>query len=208
MVQPGARLTVASSIPEVLQLPWELLPLSSQPGGSEECSIIRLPRTADGPIASTTTLAPGPLRVLFLAAEPLDYEVEEQSILEVSEGLDMTLAISEDGTWEELLEQVETFGPHLLHLSVQGKVSGGRAAFSMQGTAGRADLRFAEDAGRCPEGLRHCGHNPERPERAAFSSSSALPEPGGEHSSGRGLECACLCRQAPVPGPGRRPING
>ena len=27
MVQPGARLTVASSIPEVLQLPWELLPL-------------------------------------------------------------------------------------------------------------------------------------------------------------------------------------
>ena len=145
MILPGARLTVASSIPEVLQLPWELLSLSSQPGGNDNGSVIRLPRTADGPIASSTTLTPGPLRVLFLAAEPLDYEVEEQSILEVSEGLDMTLVISESGTWDGLLEQVETFRPHLLHLAVQGKVSGGRAAFSMQGTAGRADLRFAEE---------------------------------------------------------------
>ena len=71
--------------------------------------------------------------------------MEEQSILEAAEGLDMTLAISENGTWEELLGLVETFRPHLVHLAVQGKMSGGRAAFSMQGTAGRVDLRFAEE---------------------------------------------------------------
>ena len=100
-ILPGARLTVASTIPEVLQLPWELLPLA---GDSDVSSIIRLPRVADGLIASSTWLSPGPLRVLFLAAEPIDYEEEEQSILQIAEGLDMALAICESGTWEELLD--------------------------------------------------------------------------------------------------------
>jgi tetratricopeptide (TPR) repeat protein len=145
MILPDARLTVASPIPEVLQLPWELLHLSRQSGGSDEGSIIRLPQAADGLIASSTKLSPGPLRVLFLAAEPLDYEEEEQSILEAAEGLDMTLAISENGTWEGLLDLAESFRPHLVHLAGQGKVSGGSAAFLMQGPAGRADLRSAEE---------------------------------------------------------------
>ena len=144
MILPDARLTIASPIPEVLQLPWELLHLSRQPGGSEVGSIIRLPKAADGLIASSTKLSPGPLRVLFLAAEPLDFEEEEQSIQKVAEGLDMTVVISESGTWEELLDKVESFRPHLLHLAGQGKVSGGSAVFSMQGQAGRADLRLAE----------------------------------------------------------------
>jgi tetratricopeptide (TPR) repeat protein len=145
MILPGARLTIASPIPEVLQLPWELLHLSRQPGGNESFGIIRLPKAADGLIASSTKLSPGPLRVLFLAAEPLDIEEEEQSIQKVAEGLDMTVVISESGTWAELLEQVESFRPHLLHLVGQGKVSSGSAVFSMQGPAGRADLRSAEE---------------------------------------------------------------
>jgi tetratricopeptide (TPR) repeat protein len=144
MILPDARLTIASPIPEVLQLPWELLHLSRQSGGNESFGIIRLPKAADGLIASSTSLTPGPLRVLFLAAEPLDFEEEEQSIQKVAEGLDMTLTISESGTWEELLDKVKTFQPHLVHLVGQGKMSCGSAAFSMQGPAGRADLRFAE----------------------------------------------------------------
>jgi len=144
-ILPGARLTIASQIPEVLQLPWELLPLSRQPGGSDEGSIIRLPRTANGLIASSTSLMPGPLRVLFLAAEPLDFEEEEQSIQKVAEGLDMTLSICESGTWEELKGRAGSFRPHLVHLAGQGKMSGGSAAFSMQGPAGGADLRSAEE---------------------------------------------------------------
>jgi tetratricopeptide (TPR) repeat protein len=154
MIQPGARLTIASPIPEVLQLPWELLHLSRQPGGSEVGCIIRLPAAADGLIASSTKLSAGPLRVLFLAAEPLDFEEEEQSIQKVAEGLDMTVVISESGTWEELLEKVESFRPHLVHLVGQGKVSGGSAVFSMQGQAGRADLRLAEGMAAA---LKDCG---------------------------------------------------
>ncbi len=145
MILPGTRLTIASPIPEVLQLPWERLHLSRQPGGSDEGSIIRLPKAADGLIASSTKLSPGPLRVLFLAAEPLDIEEEEQSIQMVAEGLDMTVAISESGTWEELLDKAESFRPHLVHLAGQGKVTSGGAVFSMQGQAGRADLRSAEE---------------------------------------------------------------
>jgi tetratricopeptide (TPR) repeat protein len=145
-ISPGARLTIASPIPEVLQLPWELLPLfDRQTGGSESFGIIRLPRATACPIASSLKLSPGPLRVLFLAAEPLDFEEEEQSILEAAEGLDMTLAISESGTWEELKSLAESFRPHLVHLAGQGKVSGGSAIFSLQGPAGRVDLRSAEE---------------------------------------------------------------
>ncbi len=136
MIQPGARLAIASPIQEVLQLPWELLHLSS---------IIRLPRIADGLVAAPTTPTPGPLRVLFLATEPINYEEEEQSILKVSEGLDMTLAICESGTWEELKGRAEAFGPHLVHLVGQAKVSADGVAFSLQGPAGRADLRTAEE---------------------------------------------------------------
>ena len=141
-----ARLTIASTIPEVLQLPWELLPLfDRQTGGSDSFGIIRLPRATDSPIASSAKLSPGPLRVLFLAAEPLDYEEEEQSILEAAEGLNMTLAISESGTWEEMKSLAVSFQPHLLHLAGQVKMSGGSAIFSLQGPAGRADLRSAEE---------------------------------------------------------------
>ena len=133
-VQPGARLTIASIIPEVLQLPWELLPLSRKPDGSDERSIIRLPGTADGLIASTAKPSPGPLRVLFLAAGLPDFEKEEQLILEASEGLDMALAICESGTLEDLLGMAESFRPHLVHLA--------------------ADLRFAEQLAMA---LKDCG---------------------------------------------------
>ena len=141
-ILPDVRLTVASIIPEVLQLPWELLSLTRD---SDVSSIIRLPRAAEGLIASSIGLSPGPLRVLFMAVEPIDYENEEQSIIQIAEGLDMALAISESGTWEELLELAESFRPHLVHLAGQGKVSGDGVAFSMQGTVVRTDLRSAEE---------------------------------------------------------------
>ena len=172
-------------------------------------SIIRLPGIADGLIASSTPLTPGPLRVLFLAAEPLDYEEEEQSIQKVSEGLDMNLAICESGTWEELKERAKSFRPHLVHLAGQAKVSGGIAVFSMQGPAGRADLRTAEELAAALKdsglvGIILSGRQSE----TTFSYSSALPEAGREYSSGCGLECTDICQQALIPVPGRRSING
>jgi tetratricopeptide (TPR) repeat protein len=117
MILPNARLTVASSIPQVLQLPWELLHLSRHKGASNINSIIRLPRAADRLAASVMKLSPGPLRVLFLAAEPMDYEDEELSILQVAEGLDMSLAICENGSLEELKGLAKSFRPHLLHIT-------------------------------------------------------------------------------------------
>jgi tetratricopeptide (TPR) repeat protein len=146
-ILPGARLTIASPMAEVLQLPWELLHLSSSPGdGESDCfAVIRQPGIAEGLVASSTSPRPGPLRVLFLAAEPLDHEEEEQAILKVAEGLDITLAICESGTWEELKERAESFRPHLVHLAGQAKVSGGIAVFSLQEATGRSDLRKAEE---------------------------------------------------------------
>ncbi len=169
-ILPGARLTVASPIAEVLQLPWELLHLSSSPGdGDSDCfAVIRQPGIAEGLIASSTPLIPGPLRVLFLAAEPLDYEEEEQAILKVAEGLEITLAICESGTLGELKERAESFRPHLVHLAGQAKVSSGIAVFSMQGAAGRADLRTAEELAAAlkesgPVGIILSGRQSENP---------------------------------------------
>ncbi|MBN1235455.1 MAG: AAA family ATPase [Methanotrichaceae archaeon] len=153
MILPGARLTIASPIPEVLQLPWELLPLSRQRGGSDESSVIRLPRAADGLIASSAMPSPGPLRVLFLAAEPTGFEEEEQSIQKVAEGQDMDLLIAEKGTLEELKSLTEAFRPHLVHLAGQGKMADGSPVFSLQDTAGRADLRSADELA---EALKDC----------------------------------------------------
>jgi tetratricopeptide (TPR) repeat protein len=143
LVSPGAILTVASPIPEVLQLPWELLQLPR--ARSAEISIIRLPGIESRLLAASSPPTPGPLRLLFLAAEPLDYEEEEQAIQKISEGLDMDLAICEEGTWEELKEKALAFQPHLVALSCQAKISRGVASLSMQGPAGRPDMRTAGD---------------------------------------------------------------
>lgn len=167
-ILPGARLTVASPIAELLQLPWELLHLSGLPGDSDCFAVIRQPKIAEGLIASSTPPRPGPLRVLFLAAEPRDYEEEEQSILKIAEGLDITLAICESGTWEELKDMAKSFQPHLVHLAGQAKVSSGIAVFSMQGAASRADLRTSEELAAAlkdsePVGIILSGRQSENP---------------------------------------------
>ncbi|MDD1736421.1 MAG: tetratricopeptide repeat protein [Methanothrix sp.] len=156
-ILPGARLTVASPIPEVLQLPWELLPLSGRLPGDGDFSIIRLPRAAEGLIASPTELRPGPLRVLFLAAEPFDYEAEELSIIQASEGLDMSIAICESGTIDELKALLESFRPHLVHLVAQAKMSGGNAVISLPGLDGRTDQLFAEELAAALQGSGAAG---------------------------------------------------
>jgi tetratricopeptide (TPR) repeat protein len=156
-ILPGARLTVASPIPEVLQLPWELLPLSGRKTGDDDFSIIRLPRAAEGLIASPQELRPGPLRVLFLAAEPFDYEAEELSIIQASEGLDMPIAICESGTIYELKALQESFRPHLVHLVAQAKMSGGNAVISLPGLDGRTDQLFAKELAAALQGSGAAG---------------------------------------------------
>lgn len=128
----GGTLIIASEIPEVLQLPWEYLRLAGLVVGFDDrFRIIRMPKAADGLPASQAEMAPGPLRVLFVACDPLDYEQEEQWMLQAAEGQDMVLQICNEGTLEELKETARTFRPHLIHLVVQGTVKGGQAFFSM-----------------------------------------------------------------------------
>ena len=150
-ISPGeGRLDINSSIPEVLQLPWEQLRLPGWErilGQSNNFSIIRHPDSAENPLASPQELAPGPLRVLFMAAEPLDFGREESEMLKLAEGLDISLEISDSGTLEELKSLVGAFRPHLVHLVGQVKMSGILARFSMpdMNTGGKPDLRSAED---------------------------------------------------------------
>lgn len=147
-VLQGGRLVINSSIPEVLQLPWEQLRLpglESILGQSDNFSIIRRPNNSEGLSSSSPEPAPGPLRVLFLAAETLEYEREESQILKVSEGLDMVLEISDTGTLEELKSLAEALRPHLVHLVGQARMTGAQALFSMAGSGGRPDLRSAEE---------------------------------------------------------------
>lgn len=147
-IPSGGHLTVVSPMPEVLLLPWEMLSLSERPaaaGADAERSIIRLPGTGSKLAAAASQPAPGPLRVLFLAAEPLDYEAEEQAMERISEGLDTDLLICEEGTNEELKEKAAAFRPHLVALACQAKLSGGAPVLSMQGPSGRPVLLKAED---------------------------------------------------------------
>ncbi len=148
----GANLVIASSIPEVLQLPWELLRLPGEVvvGLDERFCILRRP--ADRHPAARRELLPGPLRVLLLACDPSDYEQEEQWMLQAAEGLDMVLEIGDTGTWEELKSLALAFRPHLVHLAGQGRMKGGQARFSMSGEGGRPDLRAAEELAEALDG--------------------------------------------------------
>src|SRR5512137_865926 len=82
-ILPGAKLVVASSIPEVLQLPWELLGLSKEQG-ERGLMVIRRPSISEGIHPPRSELSAGPLRLLFLASD--SWEEEEKAILEMAEG--------------------------------------------------------------------------------------------------------------------------
>ena len=128
----GGDIVIASSISEVLQLPWEYLRLAKGDviGVSERFNICRQPIVAGGgQTPESTKLESAPLRVLFLASEPLDYEQEELEILKVAEGLDMVLEVSDKATLEELKDLAGAFRPHVVHLAANGKMLGERLAF-------------------------------------------------------------------------------
>jgi tetratricopeptide (TPR) repeat protein len=152
------RLIINSSIPEVLQLPWELLRLPGREdilGDSPDKSLIRHPDRAESLSSFSLELAPGPLRVLFLAAER-DFEREESEMLKMAEGLDLLLEISDSGTLEELKSLAESFRPHIVHLVGQARMSGVQAGFSMPDTdsGGRSDLCSADELA---EALKNSG---------------------------------------------------
>ena len=140
-----ARLVVASSIPEVLQLPWELLRL--WPSLDKGLRVVRRPGMAGGVSPSRPELTPssGPLRLLFLAFDRAGWEEEEKAAIELAESLDMDVVVCESGSRQELKEAAESFRPHLLHLAVPAMSTGGNAAVSLPDRSGGKESISAED---------------------------------------------------------------
>ncbi|RQW81589.1 MAG: hypothetical protein EHM14_00270 [Methanothrix sp.] len=154
----GGDLIVASTSPDALQLPWEYLKFAGEAVGfSERFSIVRRPMAEAAQTASqiqSAKLEPGPLRVLFVACEPLDYALEEQGFLRTMEGRDAVLQIGDLGTFDELKMHAKTFRPHLVHLVGLAKISSGKALFVVQDEDGRSDAKTGTEVA---EALKGCG---------------------------------------------------
>ena len=164
----GGRMLVVSSIPQILQLPWELLRLPGDQaitiGLSDEFAVLRLPREWAPPTGSSLSapslpaaslslsshaLRSGPLRMLFFSADPQHFEEDELSLLRAVQGLDIHLEIGESASFEELKSSIKSFQPHLVYLSGETNlsigISGGEARFAFMDPAGKPDLRSAEE---------------------------------------------------------------
>ena len=132
---PGAhcRIVIASALPDILNLPWELL---RPPDGDflafdPRFSFRRFPRP-DGLLPSappTSALPAGPLRVLFFVAAPvdlveLDYEGEEKAVLDILGRLgieeEVAFYTNDLGSFEELQDMLNRLRPQVVHLTGHG----------------------------------------------------------------------------------------
>lgn len=184
-IPSGGRLLVASSIPEVLQLPWELLLLpdgkAQTAGLFKDFAVLRLPVQRARPSSSSPSqpsssqpsssqpsppqqspffpsheLRAGPLRMLFLSADPQHFEEEDLSLLRAVQGLDIRLQIGETASFEELKESIKSLQPHLVYFSGEANLSAGtsgrEAGFAFMDPAGKPDMRSAEEIAHALEG--------------------------------------------------------
>ena len=148
-------LVIASNIPEILNLPWELLlpPDSDFLGINPLFRIRRFPSSAKQMAPFTGELRARPLRLLFMACSPsdqptLDYEREEEALFRAIYGQDVAFDSCDLGTFEELKEKVNEFKPHVVHLTGHGAVRDGQGRFAFEKEDGTADLVPSEDLRR------------------------------------------------------------
>jgi tetratricopeptide (TPR) repeat protein len=152
-LQPGARrvLVIASVVPEILNLPWELICIESGNfiGLDSKFTIRRLPKK-DSPLArANTSLPPRPLRILFMACAPreeaqLEFEREEEAIIRAiaKAGPNVAFDSGDAGTFDELLERINEFQPHIVHLTGHGIVmDDGLGYFAFEDERGQTDSR-------------------------------------------------------------------
>jgi hypothetical protein len=152
-LQPGARrvLVIASEVPEILNLPWELI---SADGGNfigldAKFTVRRLPRKDAHLAPANNTLPPPPLRLLFMACAPraemqLEFEREEEAIIRAiaQAGTNVAFDSGDAGTFDELLERINEFQPHVVHLTGHGVVKAdGLGYFAFEDERGQTDLR-------------------------------------------------------------------
>jgi hypothetical protein len=140
-------LVIASEIPEILNLPWELLlPHDSDFLGIDPLfRIRRFPSSARQMASFTGELRPRPLRLLFMACSPLDqqeldYEKEEEALFRAVYGQDVAFDSCDLGTFEELKDKVSEFQPLIVHLTGHGAVINGKGRFAFEKEDGSSDL--------------------------------------------------------------------
>jgi hypothetical protein len=130
-VAPGTLrlLVIASDLPDVLNLPWELLrpPMSDFLGVDSKFSIRRFPRSGGQIPAFDGELRPRPLRLLLAVSSPtdlatLDYEREEEYLIRAISGMDVAFDSGDLGSFQDLRDHVEQFQPHVVHLTGHGAV--------------------------------------------------------------------------------------
>jgi hypothetical protein len=148
-------LVIASDIPEILNLPWELLlpPDSDFLGINPLFRIRRFPSAAKQMASFTGELRARPLRLLFMACAPtdqptLDYEKEEEALFRAVYGQDVAFDSCDLGTFEELKEKVNEFKPHIVHLTGHGAIRDGQGRFAFEKEDGTTDLVPSEELGR------------------------------------------------------------
>jgi CHAT domain/AAA ATPase domain len=129
-------LVIASEIPEILNLPWELLlpPESDFLGINPLFRIRRFPSIAKQMVLFAGELRPRPLRLLFMACSPtnlvtLDFEKEEEALFRAIYGQDVAR-------------------PHIVHLTGHGAVMDGQGRFAFEKEDGTADLVPSEELSR------------------------------------------------------------
>jgi tetratricopeptide (TPR) repeat protein len=150
-------IVVASELPEILNLPWELLRFGDGFLGQDAMFGIRRLPWLDRPLETFSgELRPRPLRVLFMACAPQDpgsshyeklgslqYEKEEEALLKVLGATPNVAFDSGDlGSFEELRQRIVEFQPHVVHLTGHGIVEDdGLGWFAFEDERGATDPR-------------------------------------------------------------------
>ncbi|MCH8960698.1 MAG: CHAT domain-containing protein [Bacteroidetes bacterium] len=147
-------LVVASDVPDVLNLPWELVrpPRGEFLGVDPKFSIRRFPRIDRLLPDFEGALPPRPLRILFVACapqdqHPLDYDREEEWLVEaIGKGRERVAFDSCDvGAFDELRERIDICQPHVVHMNGHGIVKDGLGHFCFEDERGQTDLRSSRE---------------------------------------------------------------
>lgn len=144
-------LVIASDVPDILNLPWELLrpPGMDFLGFDQKFNIRRLPYSDKTLPVFRGQMLPPPLRIFFMACSPrdhpeLNYEKEEESLFQAigKAGRNVVIDSGDMGSFEELRQSINEFNPHIVHLTGHGAVKeNGLGYFAFEDKRGNADLR-------------------------------------------------------------------
>lgn len=148
-------LVIASDIPDVLNLPWELLRPNDGEflGMDSSFRIRRLPKNNE--LDRFRYEVPfSPIRVFFMACAPTDQaplnDVLEDNIMVETMNLlnNVPFTYGKYSTFEEFKNLIEEFRPHVVHLTGHGSVENGEGIFAFEDVNGHSDFRFSSEINR------------------------------------------------------------